>query len=73
MERNYCYSNTNCHSDPIFYKGKGVKSCGSSSVQDILDKIHGGGKKKKIKRKTIRKSHRKQRKTRKRKKGKFIE
>lgn len=72
MERNYCYSNSNCHSDQIFYKGKGVKSCGSISVQSILDKNHRGGKKKKIKRKTIRKFHRKQRKTRKRKKSKYI-
>jgi hypothetical protein len=69
MEKYYCYSNSNCHSDQIFYKGKSVKSCGSSSVQDILDKNHGGGKKKKNKRKTIRKSHRKQRKTKKRKKS----
>tara|TARA_Y100000991_G_scaffold215091_1_gene204454 strand:- start:146 stop:1366 length:1221 start_codon:yes stop_codon:yes gene_type:complete len=69
MEKYYCYSNAiPCHSDQILYKGKEVESCGSTSVQSILEENFEGGKKKHSKRKTIRKSSRNKCKTKSKKK-----
>ena len=52
------------------YKGEAVESCGSTSVQSILDENHGGERNKIIKRKTVRKSRMNKRKTKRKKKRK---
>ena len=68
MSKYYCYSNAiPCHSDQILYKGKAVESCGSTSVQSILEKNHLGGRIKNIKRKTLRRPSIHQRKTKRKK------